>query len=102
MPNLGLTGLQVPEEYGGAGLDGVSAAIALEEVGRACGSTGLSLAAPNGLCCGPIVKWGTDAQKHKYLPRLTSGEALGSPALTEPNSGPDLAAGWTTNANKED
>src|SRR5258705_3574330 len=54
MPNLGLTVLQVREEYGGAGLDGVSAAIALEEVGRACGSTGLSLAAHNGLCCGPI------------------------------------------------
>ena len=101
MPNLGLTGLQVPEEYGGAGLDGVSAAIALEEVGRACGSTGLSLAAHNGLCCGPIVKWGTDAQKHKYLPRLTSGEVLGSLALTEPNSGSDLAGGVKTSAVKE-
>src|SRR5258706_7726354 len=101
MPNLGLTGLQVPEEYGGAGLDGVSAAIALEEVGRACGSTGLSLAAHNGLCCGPIVKWGPDAQKHKYLPRLTSGEVLGSLALTEPNSGSDLAGGVKTSAVKE-
>src|SRR5215212_2488892 len=83
MPQLGLTGLQVPEEYGGAALDGISAAIAIEEVGRACGSTGLSLAAHNGLCCFPINRWGTDAQKHKYLPRLTSGETLGSLALTE-------------------
>src|SRR5258708_32167344 len=56
MPNLGLTGLQVPEEYGGAGLDGVSAATALEEVGRPCGSTGLALAAHNGFGCRPIVK----------------------------------------------
>src|SRR5689334_9960824 len=57
MPALGLTGLQVPEEYGGTGLDTISSAIAIEEVGRACGSTGLSLAAHNGLGCGPLVRW---------------------------------------------
>lgn len=101
MRSLGLTGLQVPEEYGGAGLDTMSVAIVMEEVGRACGSTGLSLAAHNGLCCGPIVKWGTDAQKHEYLPRLTSGEALGSLALTEPNAGSDLSGGVRTSAVKE-
>jgi alkylation response protein AidB-like acyl-CoA dehydrogenase len=90
MPTLGLTGLQVPEEYGGAGLDTISASIAIEELGRACGSTALSVSAHNGLGCGPLVRWGTQAQKQKYLPRLTSGEHLGALALTEPNAGSDL------------
>lgn len=90
MPALGLTGLQVPEEYGGAGLDTISAAIALEEIGRVCGSTGLSIAAHNGLCCYPLFTWGSEAQKQKYLPRLTSGEVLGGLALTEPGAGSDL------------
>ncbi len=98
MPQLGLTGLQVPEEYGGAALDGISAAIAIEEVGRACGSTGLSLAAHNGLCCFPINTWGSKEQKEKYLPKLTSGEVLGALALTEPNAGSDLAGGVRTSA----
>ncbi len=96
MPSLGLTGLQVPEEYGGADLDSVSTAIAIEEIGRVCGSTGLSIAAHNGLCCWPIVKWGTDEQKSRWLPRLTSGDALGSLALTEPNAGSDLRGVRTT------
>src|SRR5512135_602037 len=67
MPELGLTGLQVPEEYGGANLDSVSAAGAIEELGRACGSTALSISAHNGLCCSPIVRWGSDIQKQKHL-----------------------------------
>lgn len=101
MPQLGLTGLQVPEEYGGAALDSISTAIAIEEIGRACGSTGLSMAAHNGLSCFPISRWGTKAQKEKYLPRLTSGETLGSLALTEPNAGSDLVGGVKTSAVKE-
>ena len=101
MPELGLTGLQVPEEYGGAGLDTVSAALALEELGRACGSTALSLAAHNGLGCAPIVYWGTAAQKERYLPKLTSGEVLGALALTEAGAGSDLAGGVRTAAVKE-
>ncbi len=101
MPELGLTGLQVPEEYGGAALDTISATIAIEELGRACGSTALSVSAHNGLCCGPIVRWGTTEQKEKYLPRLTSGEFLGSLALTEPGAGSDLAGGVRTSAVKE-
>ncbi len=101
MPDLGLTGLQVPEEYGGAGLDTISLVIAIEELGRACGSTALSLAAHNGLCCGPITKWGTNAQKQKYLPKLTSGETLGALALTEPSGGSDLANGVQTGAVRE-
>jgi alkylation response protein AidB-like acyl-CoA dehydrogenase len=90
MPTLGLTGLQVPEDFGGAGLDTISASIAVEELGRVCGSTALSISAHNGLGCGPLVRWGTPAQQHKYLPRLTSGEHLGALALTEPNAGSDL------------
>jgi len=102
MPALGLTGLIVPEEYGGANLDTISVAIAIEELGRACGSTGLSLAAHNGLCCGPIARWGTKEQKERYLPKLTSGEVLGSLALTEPGAGSDLAGGVRTKAYKQD
>jgi butyryl-CoA dehydrogenase len=101
MPELGLTGLQVPEEYGGAGLDNLSVMIAIEELGWACGSTALSIAAHNGLCCGPITNWGSQAQKERYLPRLTSGEVLGSLALTEPGAGSDLAGGVQTAAVKE-
>jgi butyryl-CoA dehydrogenase len=91
MPTLGLTGMQVPEEYGGAALDTVSVALALEEIAYACGSTALSIAAHNGLCAGPIANWGTEAQKQKYLPKLTSGEYLGALALTEPDAGSDLS-----------
>lgn len=101
MPTLGLTGLQVPEEYGGANLDTLSVAIAIEELGWACGSTGLSLAAHNGLCCSPISNWGTKEQKERYLPKLISGEFLGSLALTEPGAGSDLAGGVQTAAVKE-
>lgn len=102
MPELGITGLMVDEAYGGAGLDTVSAALAIEEVGRACGSTGLSIAAHNGLGCAPIMHWGTDEQKKKFLPMLTSGAYLGALALTEPNAGSDLAGGVRTNAYQED
>jgi alkylation response protein AidB-like acyl-CoA dehydrogenase len=101
MPELGLTGLQVPEEYGGANLDTVSLAIAMEELGWACGSTALSLAAHNGLCCAPITHWGTKEQKERYLPKLASGEVLGALALTEPGAGSDLAGGVQTAAVKE-
>lgn len=101
MPDLGLTGLQVPEEYGGANLDSISTAIVMEELGRVCGSTGLSVEAHNELCCLPIVRWGTDAQKEQFLPCLTSGDVLGSIALTEPGSGSDLM-GTQTRAVKDE
>lgn len=101
MPNLGLTGLMVPEKYGGADLDAISAAIALEEIARACGSTALSIAAHNGLGCFPIARWGSEAQKEKYLPLLTSGKYLGALALTEPGAGSDLSGGIKTTAYKD-
>lgn len=89
---LGLFGLEIREEYGGPGLDAVCGAIAIEEVGRVCGSTGLSLAAHNGLCCFPIAAFGNEEQKRKYLSRLASGEVLGALGLTEPGAGSDLKA----------
>ncbi len=100
MPDLGLLGLQVPEAYGGANFDSISVAIAMKEIAQACGSTGLSVEAHNELCCAPLVHWGTDAQKQRFLPRLTGGEVLGSIALTEPDAGSDLM-GTRTRAVKE-
>ncbi|MFW5771786.1 MAG: acyl-CoA dehydrogenase family protein [Phototrophicaceae bacterium] len=101
MAGLGLLGLQVPEVYGGAELDTISASIAVEELGRVCGSTALSVSAHNGLGCGPIVRWGTDAQKERYLPQLVSGDYLGALALTEPNAGSDLAGGVRTTGTRD-
>lgn len=101
MADLGLLGLDVPEEYGGIAMDPIGTAIAVEELGRACGSTGLSITAHNGLGCAPIARWGTPEQKQKYLPRLVSGEVLGALALTEPGAGSDLAGGVQTTAVRE-
>jgi butyryl-CoA dehydrogenase len=99
MGPLGLLGLNVPEQYGGAGVDAVSAAIAIEELGWACGSTALAIAAHNGLACAPIAQFGSEALKEHWLPRLASGEGkLGSLALTEPGAGSDLAGGVRTAA----
>ncbi len=107
---LGILGLEVPEIYGGAGMDALNAAIAIEEIGRGCGSTGLSISAHNGLGCFPIMAFGTQEQQERYLPRLTSGEVLGALALTEPGAGSDLQGirttavrdgdTWTINGNK--
>jgi butyryl-CoA dehydrogenase len=97
MPDMGLLGLQVPEEYGGAGFDSLTMALAIEEIGRVCGSTGVSVAAHNGLCCFPLGRWGTEEQKARFLPVLTGGTVLGSLALTEPDAGSDLS-GTTTQA----
>lgn len=98
MANVGLLSLQIPEAYDGAELDTLSASIAVEEIGRVCGSTGLSVSAHNGLGCGPIVRWGTDEQKQRYLPQLIAGDVLGALALTEPQAGSDLLNGATTTA----
>lgn len=102
MGPLGLLGLNVSEDYGGAGMDALSAAIAIEELGRVDGGTGLSIAAHNGLGCAPISMFGTPAQKEKWLPGLASGQSgLGALALTEPNAGSDLVSGLTTRAKLE-
>ncbi len=93
---LDLLGLPIGADYGGAGADYRSYAIAVEEIGRACGSTGLSYAAHVSLGTNPIYIFGNEAQKQKYLPKLTSGEYLGCWALTEPGGGSDAAAQKTT------
>lgn len=99
MPALGLLGLNIPPEYGGAGVDAIGAAIAIEELGRACGGTALSIAAHNGLGCAPIALFGDEAQKNRWLPGLAAGElGLASLALTEPGGGSDLAGGVRTRA----
>jgi butyryl-CoA dehydrogenase len=81
-------------------MDALGTAIAMEELGRACGSTALSMAAHNGLGVAPIVRWGTPTQKAQWLPKLLSGETLGALALTEPNAGSDLAGGVQTYATR--
>ncbi|MCL4531528.1 MAG: acyl-CoA dehydrogenase family protein [Chloroflexi bacterium] len=91
MGPLGLLGLNIPEQYGGAGVDAVSAAIAIEELGWACGSTALAIAAHNGLGTTPIVLFASEELKAKWLPLVASGKGkLGSLALTEPGAGSDL------------
>lgn len=92
LAELGLLGMTIPEEYGGAGFDFVSLAIAIEELSRGCGSTGVITAVHNTLSAWPIVNWGTEEQKSKYLPRMASGEILGAFALTEANAGSDPAS----------
>ena len=96
MAELGLWGMSIPEEYGGLPLDHLSIALVLEEVGRACGGTGLALEAHTCLGTWPIVRYGTPEQKERFLPRMATGESLGCLALTEPNAGSDLAAARTT------
>ncbi len=98
MADLGVLGLTVPEADGGPGFDTISMAIAIEEIARACGSTALSIAAHNSLGVGPIVAYGTPAQKARWLPKLMSGEYLGALALTEPSAGSDLVGGVKTTA----
>lgn len=101
MAALGLLGLNIPEEYGGAGVDAISAAIAIEELGWSCGSTALAIAAHNGLGTAPIASFGTEEQKRRYLPRAASGKSgLVALALTEPDAGSDLQGGVKTRAEK--
>ncbi|WP_280146545.1 acyl-CoA dehydrogenase family protein [Bacillus velezensis] len=97
---LGLLGIPFPEEYGGAGGDTISYAAAVEEIGKACGSTGLSYAAAVSLGASPLYYFGTEQQKQEHLIPLASGKALGSFGLTEPNAGSD-AGGTQTKAEKK-
>ncbi|MBP2258357.1 acyl-CoA dehydrogenase family protein [Virgibacillus alimentarius] len=96
MGKLGLMGIPFPEEYGGSGGDTISYALAVEEIGKVCGSTGLSYAAAISLGATPIYLFGTEEQKQKYLTPLAKGEALGSFGLTEPNAGSDAGGTKTT------
>jgi len=100
LAELGLTGIVFPEEYGGAGADYISYAIAVEELSRVCGSTGVTLSAHLSLCANPIYMFGTEAQKQKFLVPLAKGEKIGAFGLTEPSAGSD-AGGTKTTATRD-
>ena len=97
LAELGLMGILFPEEYGGAGMGYVEYATIIEELGRVCGSVGLSVAAHNSLCSNHIYMFGSEEQKQKYLAPLVQGESFGAWGLTESQAGSD-ASGTRTNA----
>jgi len=110
MAALGFMGVYVPEDLGGAGADAVSYILASEEINRACASTGVIMQSHNSLACDPILHWGTQAQKERWLRPLAQGKKLGCYALSEPASGSDAAglqmtakrdgSGWLLNGTK--
>ena len=96
MAKLGLFGIPVPKKYGGAGGDNLMYSIAVEELSRCCATTGVVVSAHTSLCVSPILQFGTEEQKMKYVPKLASGEWIGAFGLTEPNAGTDAAGQQTT------
>lgn len=96
MGQMGLMGMTVPQSYGGSGIDRISYMIALEEISRYCGSTGITVEAHNSLGVGHIYERGTEEQRKKYLPKLLNGEGIAAWALSEPNAGSDAASLQTT------
>ena len=99
LADLGLLGIQFPEQYGGAGMSAVDYCICIEELARVCPAIALSVAAHNGLCSAHIGMFGSDEQKQTYLPRLVTGQVLGAWGLTEADAGSD-AAGMRTTATR--
>lgn len=100
MADVGILGTAIPEKYGGAGMDFISYALVTEEIGRACSSMRTVLSVTSSLVALTILKWGTEEQKQKYLPRLASGDIIGCFGLTEPDAGSD-AANLSTSAKKD-
>ncbi len=110
LSSMGLFGTYIPEQYGGAGQDCVTYAMTVEELSRACGATGILVSAHHSLAVDPILNFGTEEQKQKYLPKMASGEWIGCFSLTEPGSGSDAGAarcmavetddGWVINGTK--
>ncbi|MEW6721566.1 MAG: acyl-CoA dehydrogenase [Thermodesulfobacteriota bacterium] len=96
MAELGFMGVAVPEEYGGSGMDNICYVIAMEEISRACASTGVIMSVNNSLVCDPILKFASEDVKREYLVPLASGKKLGCFALTEPGAGSDAGAQKTT------
>jgi butyryl-CoA dehydrogenase len=99
---LGLFAVAVPEKWGGAGMDNVSYALAIEEISRGCASTGVTLSVSNSLYCDPIYKFGNDGQRERFLTPFARGEKLGCFGLTEPNAGSDAAEQRTLAVKKGD
>src|SRR3954464_15456832 len=96
MGEMGLLGMLVPEEYGGAGMDTLSYLLALEEISRVDPAVAVTMSVTNSVCCWPIVKFGSETLKRKTLPSLATGETLGGFGLTEPGSGSDAGSLRTT------
>ncbi len=96
LSELGLWGLTIPEQYGGAGMGNQALTAVLIELNRACAATGVTMSVHNSLLGAPLNKFGTEEQKQQWLPKLATGEAIGSYCLTEPNAGSDAAALETT------
>ena len=92
MAEMGFFGSYIPEKYGGAGLDAMSYALLVEEVSKACASNGVYISAHTSLCCDPLLNFGTEEQKMKWLPDLTSGKKIGCILLTESDAGSDVAS----------
>ncbi len=97
---LGLAGVSVPEQYGGAGMDVISYCLVIEEISRACATSGVILSVNNSLVCDPLLKFGNEEQKERFLSPLASGQKLGCFALTEPGAGSD-ASGLRTTARRD-
>ena len=97
MAKLGFMGIPVPKEYGGQGCDILTYAMCVEELSKVCGTTGVIVSAHTSLCCDPILTYGTEEQKQKYLVPLAKGEKIGAFGLTEPGAGTD-AQGQQTKA----
>ena len=96
MSKTGLMGIAIPTQYGGAGGDQIMYTMAVEELSKVCGTTGVILSAHTSLGVAPILEFGTEEQKQKYLPKMASGEWIGAFGLTEPNAGTDAAGQQTT------
>ena len=102
MAKLGLFGIVIPKQYGGAGATYREYIYAVEEISKYCGTTGVILSAHTSLCAAPILEFGTEEQKQKYLPDLATGRKLGAFGLTEPNAGTDASNQQTIAIEKED
>ncbi len=102
MSENGFFGIYVPESYDGAGMDYISYAILIDEISRGCASCGVLLSAHTSLAVWPILNYGTEKQKQKYLPKMSTGEAIGCFCLSEPNSGSDAGSMTTFAENKGD
>ena len=96
MAKAGFMGIPVPKEYGGQGCDILTYAMCVEELSKVCGTTGVIVSAHTSLCCDPILTYGTEEQKQKYLPDLASGRKIGAFGLTEPSAGTDASMQQTT------